>query len=250
MKPPRTPSASKILLAVLLAPLAACATQEAFDDAHLSAKHYQSRAIEQDKQIHELQDENRRLRAQLDASEKSLSEAGFSPEAIDERLAHLRELLADIGQNPGDVTKFSVDGGYVYRMKDSIVFALGSADVSADGQKVLAEIASDIASKPYGKIYVRGHTDTTPIAKAETKAKFPNGNLQLSAERAVAVAAYLSNQAKVDEARVVVMGFGPHDPIAPNDAAENKQRNRRVDIFVADAEPASAEQPSAGTGSR
>ncbi len=231
----------KLLLASLALPLAACVSQERFDDTHLSAKHYQSRAIEQDKRMHELQDENRRLRAQLDASEKSLAEAGFSPEAIDERLANLKNLLAEIGQNPGDVTKFSVDGGYVYRMKDSIVFALGSADVSADGQRVLAQIAADIASKPHGKVYVRGHTDTTPISKPETKAKFPNGNLQLSAERAVSVGAFLSKEAKIDEARVVVMGFGPHDPIAPNDGAENKQRNRRVDIFVADAEPASAD---------
>jgi flagellar motor protein MotB len=231
----------KLLLASLALPLAACVSQERFDDTHLSAKHYQSRAIEQDKRMHELQDENRRLRAQLDASEKSLAEAGFSPEAIDERLANLKNLLAEIGQNPGDVTKFSVDGGYVYRMKDSIVFALGSADVSADGQRVLAQIAADIASKPHGKVYVRGHTDTTPISKPETKAKFPNGNLQLSAERAVSVGAFLSKEAKIDEARVVVMGFGPHDPIAPNDGPENKQRNRRVDIFVADAEPASAD---------
>jgi chemotaxis protein MotB len=250
MKPLPNLTARKCVPAVLLSlvPLGACVSQEHYDDEHLTAKHYQTRAIEQDKQIHELQDENRRLRAQLDASEKSLAEAGFSPEAIDERLANLRKIMAEMGQNPGDVTKFSVDGGYVYRMKDSIVFALGSAEVSADGQRVLSQIAADIASKPYGKIYVRGHTDTTPISKPETKAKFPNGNLQLSAERAVAVGAYLSNQAKVEEARVVVMGFGPHDPIAPNDSADNKQRNRRVDIFVADAEPSGAE-PTASTGS-
>ena len=77
-------------------------------------------------------------------------------------------------------------------------------------------------------------------AKPETKAKFHNGNLQLSAERAVAVASFLGKDGKIEEGRVVVMGFGSHDPVAPNDSAANKQKNRRVDIFVADAEAAGA----------
>lgn len=215
---------------------ASCVAQERYDDATLSAKHYQNKTIENDRRVSELEDENRRLRAQLDASEKSLKEAGFSPEAVDERLANLSKILAEIGGNPGDVTKFSVDGGYVYRMKDSIVFGLGSAELSEDGKKILAEICTDISSRAHGKVYVRGHTDSTPISKPETKAKYPNGNLQLSAERAVSVGAYLGGAGKIEEAKIVVMGFGSHDPVAANDSPENKQRNRRVDIFVADAE--------------
>jgi flagellar motor protein MotB len=35
-----------------------------------------------------------------------------------------------------------------------------------------------------------------------------------------------------------VMGFGPNEPVAPNDTDANRQRNRRVDIFVADEPPA------------
>jgi len=217
--------------------LVACVSQERYDDSQLSAKHYQSRSIDHEQRIAELEDQNHRLRAQLEASDKSLAEAGFSPEAMDERLRNLKNILADIGQNPGDVTKFAVDGGYVYRMKDSIVFALGSAEIAEDGKRILTEIAADISSRPYAKVYVRGHTDDTPIAKPETKAKFPGGNLQLSAERAVSVALFLASQSKFDDKRVVVMGFGPHDPLVPNSSAENKQRNRRVDIFVADADP-------------
>ena len=215
---------------------ASCVAQERYDDASLSAKHYQNKTIENDRRVSELEDENRRLRAQLEASEKSLTEAGFSSEAVDERLRNLSKILAEIGGNPGDVTKFSVDGGYVYRMKDSIVFGLGSAELSEDGKKILAEICTDIGSRAHGKVYVRGHTDSTPISKPETKAKYPNGNLQLSAERAVSVGAYLGGAGKIGEETIVVMGFGSHDPVASNDSPENKQKNRRVDIFVADAE--------------
>jgi chemotaxis protein MotB len=32
------------------------------------------------------------------------------------------------------------------------------------------------------------------------------------------------------------MGFGPSEPVAPNDTADNRQKNRRVEIFVSDEE--------------
>jgi len=224
---------------VALLQVSSCVSQQDFDDAQLGVKHFQEQSIEKQKRIDELEAENRKLRAQVDAGGTTEASA-FDTEAIDERLKNLRALMKDIGQNPDDVVKFSVDGGYVYRMKDSIVFDLGSAEVSEAGRKILAEVCADIASRPHGKVYVRGHTDNTPIAKPETKAKFPNGNLQLSAERAVAVASFLGKDGKIEEGRVVVMGFGSHDPVAPNDSAANKQKNRRVDIFVADAEAAGA----------
>lgn len=226
-------------LALSVVGLSSCVTQEKYDDTQLSAKHYQNRTIELEGRISGLEDENRRLRAQLEASESNPVEAGFSAQGFDERINSLRNVLAELGQAPGDVTKFAVDGGYVYRVKDSVLFASGSADVSADGKRVLAEVATDIKSRPHGKVFVRGHTDDTPIVKPETKAKFPHGNMDLSAERAVAVGALLASSS-VPESRIVVMGFGPSDPVAPNTSEDNRRKNRRVDIFVQDAQAAAS----------
>lgn len=222
--------------------LSSCVTQERYDDSQLSAKHYQNRTIELERRLSDSEDENRRLRAQLEAADSNPVNASFSSEDLDARLASLRNVLAELGQSPGDVTKFAVDGGYVYRVKDSVLFALGSDEVSADGKRVLAEVAADIQSRPHGRVYVRGHTDDLPIVKPETKAKFPHGNLDLSAARAVAVGALLSAN-KVAESRLVVMGFGPSEPVAPNSGEENRRKNRRVDIFVQDAAPAAAKNP-------
>lgn len=213
--------------------LGACVAQETYDQAELSAKHYQNQTIRKDAEVARLEDENRRLRAQLDAAQVGISEAGYTQD-IDERLKRLRDTMAELGKDPGDVTKFKVDGGYVYRVKDSILFALGSAQISSDGQKILDEVAGDIKSRPHGTVYVRGHTDNLPVKRPETLAKFPHGNLQLSAERAVEVAMFLSGKGQVDGKRVVVMGFGPNDSVAPNDSETNRQKNRRVDIFVSD----------------
>jgi flagellar motor protein MotB len=220
--------------------LSACVAQEQYDQEQLNAKHYQAKKIELEGRISQLEDENRRLRGQLEASDASIHEAGFDTEQIDARLKNLQNILADIGGQPGDVTKFSVDGGYVYRMKDSILFGLGSADISNDGKKVLAEVAADINSRPHGRVYVRGHTDSTPIAKPETLKRFPHGNLELSSARALEVASVLAKDGKVADNRIVVMGFGPNEPVAANDTDANKQKNRRVEVFVADEEPAAA----------
>lgn len=217
----------------LAAVLGACVAQETYEQAELSAKHYQNQTIRKDAEIARLEDENRRLQAQLDAAQVGISEAGYTDD-IDERLRALRDTMAELGQDPGDVTKFKVDGGYVYRVKDSILFALGSSDITADGQRILDEVAADIKSRAHGAVYVRGHTDNLPVKRPETLARFPHGNLQLSAARAVEVGAYLAGKGKVDPERVVVMGFGPSDPVAANDSEANRQKNRRVDIFVSD----------------
>ena len=216
----------------LVCVLSSCVAQETYDDAQLNAKHWQKQAIERDRRISELEARNQQLSAELEASDIQVSEAGFE---IDERLNSLRTILSELGTNPGDVTKFQVDGGYMYRVKDSILFQLGKADVSAEGKAVLREVAADINSRPHGKVFVRGHTDSVPVKRPETLKRFPHGNLQLSAARAVEVGALLVSEGRVDGGRVVVMGFGPSDPVASNDTAENRQLNRRVEIFVSDA---------------
>lgn len=224
---------SAVCALTLVTALGSCVAKETMEQAELSAKHYQNQSIRKDAEIARLEDENRRLQAQLDAAQVGISEAGYTDD-IDERLRRLRDTMAELGQDPGDVTKFRVDGGYVYRVKDSILFPLGSAEITADGKRILDEVAADIKSRAHGKVYVRGHTDNLPVKRPETLARFPHGNLQLSAARAVEVGAFLSGQGQVDSARVVVMGFGPSDPVAPNDNEANRQKNRRVDIFVSD----------------
>lgn len=231
-------------LAMIFAGLvsSACVTQEKYDDTQLAAKHYQKQLVDAERYQAELEAENARLKRQLEASDVSIKEAGADWE---ERMRSLNNAIAEMGANPGDAPKFRVDGGYVYQVKEAVLFPLGSAEVSAEGQKLLIEtIAPDINSKPHGDVFVRGHTDSLPVKKPETMQKFPHGNLQLSASRAVEVAALLSEKGKVDGERIIVMGFGPSEPLVPNSSDANRQKNRRVEIFVADEDPKSA-QPAA-----
>lgn len=238
----RSAFASACFAAALIS--GACVSQDKYDQTQLAAKHYQKTSFDYERQIAALETENASLRRQMKAGDMNVQNASAD---LDERLRSLNDKIAELGANPGDITKFRVDGGYVYQVKEAILFALGSADLSAEGQKALIDtVAPDINSRPYAKVFVRGHTDSVPVKKPETLAKFPHGNLQLSAARAVEVAALLTEKGVVDKDRVVVMGFGPSEPIAKNDNAENRQKNRRVEIFVSDqgAEPVSAKKPA------
>jgi flagellar motor protein MotB len=80
------------------------------------------------------------------------------------------------------------------------------------------------------KIVVAGYTDNVPVG-ADLKAKGVSGNLDLSAERAVGIANYLtSHGGKAD--LVSAHGFGKTDPVASNDTPEGRAKNRRVDILL------------------
>jgi flagellar motor protein MotB len=81
------------------------------------------------------------------------------------------------------------------------------------------------------KIAIAGHTDTDPVVK--TAKKYPYGNIQLSSMRAIAVYDYLKKKG-VPERRMSTQGFGPNDPLVENTSAENKRRNRRVEIIILD----------------
>lgn len=218
---------------------ASCVSEAQYDEAIATAKRYEQRYYDLEQREQALDEENRSLKRQLEAANAVAVEAGAEAEQrLQDRMQELDRIMAELGTNPGDATKFEVDGGYVYRVKDAILFALGSAEVSSDGAKLLRRIAADIEKNP-GRVYVRGHTDNVPIVKPETKKKYPLGNMQLSVARALNVASVLTQAGGVPENRVVVMGFGPNEPIAPNDSAANRRKNRRVEIFVSTDEAGS-----------
>jgi chemotaxis protein MotB len=80
------------------------------------------------------------------------------------------------------------------------------------------------------KIVVAGYTDNVPVGE-ELKAKGVTNNLDLSAERAVSIANYLTAHG-VKPDLVSVHGFGETNPAASNDTPEGQAKNRRVDITL------------------
>ena len=223
--------------------LASCVSQRQYDDAVALARYHQPSLHEKEKELARAQAENERMKRQLAQNDVSTLSAGFGDD-IDSRLSELQGRIDNLGRPLKDIERFDVEGGYVLMVQDKILFESGSDAISAEGRKALGQVSSEINARPHGRIWVRGHTDSDPVSKPATKEKFPHGNLELSAMRAVNVASELSSSGKVPARDVVVVGFGQHDPVKDNTTSENKRLNRRVEIFVSDAAGAAAATPA------
>ena len=77
---------------------------------------------------------------------------------------------------------------------------------------------------------IEGHTDNIPVAFSETF----NSNWDLSAARAASVASYLTDRSGLASERVEVIGFADTVPLASNDSADGRSRNRRIEIRIPD----------------
>jgi chemotaxis protein MotB len=219
----------------LLAALAAgCASPMQVQETRDLAKAYENRVYDLERQLAECERERTRLGGQLrDERMGNLSDATYGGE-IQERMRSLEAMLDGLGRPLQDIERFDVEGGYILMIQDKVLFESGSDELNTDGKAALASLAGEIQQRPHGEVFVRGHTDSDPVKKEETKRRFPKGNLQLSAARAIAVGSYLIEAASVPPKDVVVMGFGQWNPLKPNDSADNKRLNRRVEIFVSD----------------
>lgn len=119
----------------------------------------------------------------------------------------------------------SVDRSVITLIGDG-VFASGSAKVNAEFVSLLQRIADAI--KPFsGQVLIIGHTDNI---KSGRSARYPT-NWELSVGRANSVKAILAAVTGPED-RYRVEGRGDTDPLVPNDSAEHRARNRRVDIIV------------------
>ncbi len=125
--------------------------------------------------------------------------------------------------------------GLRLNVSQEILFASGSAKLDPIGRDVLVKVAGRL--KELGDfVEVRGHTDDRRIRDSLSK-QFPS-NWELAAARAASVVRLLEDHG-VPGDRLAAVSLGQHDPIVPNDSAENRLRNRRIEIRL---------EPRASTG--
>lgn len=120
------------------------------------------------------------------------------------------------------------------RVLDRILFRSGSAEILPRGRTVLDSVAAAIAGGNE-TIRIEGHTDNVPIGP-NLKSKYFS-NWELSTGRASSVARYFENEHVIEPTRMEAVGFSMYRHVAPNDTAENRQRNRRVEIVLTPWKP-------------
>jgi type VI secretion system protein ImpK len=135
------------------------------------------------------------------------------------RAALANEIMA--GKVSADQTATTI----FIRIGNLVLFPSGEAKVNASFAPIAAKIAQTLEKEP-GGIRIDGYSDTDPIKTVA----FPS-NWELSEARAKSVAAILKPELSKPD-RVAAEGKGSDNPVAANDSAENKAKNRRVEISI------------------
>lgn len=115
-------------------------------------------------------------------------------------------------------------GDLVGALNLSIInFATASADIPEPNLAVLRAAAALLKRLPPGAVIeISGYTDNTGADEV---------NIPLSQRRAAAVRSTLVDEG-VDPAELLAKGYGSANPVAPNDTAEGRFRNRRIEYRV------------------
>lgn len=116
--------------------------------------------------------------------------------------------------------------GVIIELQEKILFDSGKAEIKQDSMPVLNKL-SELLSRFSNEIIVEGHTDNVPIKRG-----FYESNWELSADRAVEVVRYLTEQRGLNSSKFMAIGCGEFKPVADNNTAEGRQANRRVNILI------------------
>jgi outer membrane protein OmpA-like peptidoglycan-associated protein len=104
-----------------------------------------------------------------------------------------------------------------------VLFATGKKDLQPASYPLLDSFCRQVTGRKIDSVVIEGHTDHTGTVAI---------NEQLSAGRASAAANYLSRCAAFSSLSILTRPWGSRKPVTDNSTPANRQRNRRVEIFV------------------
>ena len=188
-----------------------------------------------------LQADRRNLRSDLDLRSAEVDRLIAQVDGLDARLADveqreaaasaelrererkqqkLREIRAVF--DPEEAEILATDDRVTIRLT-TLSFASGSAELGPENFDVLTKLQRVVREFPAARITVEGHTDNVGNDAA---------NQALSQRRAIAVRDYLLQNVAMSADRLTAVGYGKNRPIAPNDTAAGRARNRRIDVTI------------------
>ena len=112
-------------------------------------------------------------------------------------------------------------------LADNMLYKSGSYEINDRAAETLSKIAKIIKDYKDYDVLIEGNTDNVPISRENIR-----NNWDLSCLRASSVVQALQNNYGVDPKRLTAGGRGEYNPLATNDTALGKQRNRRTQIII------------------
>jgi len=197
-------------------------------------------------------EKNRELLAKLEAKEKALAaeQARLNKLMADfqersNRVAELEEMISSkeaamkklketlskaLNAFEGKGLTVEQKNGKVYvSMENKLLFQTGSWAVGSEGKKAVTELGKVLADNPDISVLIEGHTDNDKFAGAVGQIE---NNWDLSTKRATAIVGILTENKAIKKDNLTAAGRGEYSPLASNDSAEGKAKNRRIEIIL------------------
>ncbi len=107
---------------------------------------------------------------------------------------------------------------------NNVYFDVNKASLKPESRKELKDLLDYMKYKKGVSIEIGGHTDNVGTAEA---------NKALSLRRANSIKSYLTGKG-IAASRIKTVGYGEEQPVASNDTAEGRQKNRRTEVRILD----------------
>jgi len=125
---------------------------------------------------------------------------------------------------------FSSAESLVFRQGNNVIlrlvglsFASGESAIQPANFDLLGKVEKAIDVFPNSELIIEGHTDAYGGDES---------NQKLSQERAESVKQYMINAMRIPDFRIIATGYGETRPVASNETAAGRTKNRRIDIVI------------------
>jgi len=202
--------------------------QRALDDATVVNEELRAELLRSGKDADQLLAAKGELATSLEQAKARLDELRRAQAATEARSALFRELSLKLKRmiDAGDLQVTLRSGRMVLVLPNDVLFDSGKAEVKPRGRETLSQIAAALSSIRGRRFQVAGHTDDEPIRFSGYAS-----NWELSSARALEVVSLLV-QGGMQADALSAAGYAEFDPVAGNDTAEGKARNRRIEITL------------------
>ncbi|WP_299079474.1 flagellar motor protein MotB [uncultured Paraglaciecola sp.] len=164
------------------------------------------------------------------AAQQTAAEQQTTSQEVSERMRKVAQQL-EKEIIDGAIEMESLGQQITIRIRENGSFSAGSAFLQPQFIPILRKIGELLADMP-GDIEVSGHSDSQQISN-----ELYRSNWDLSSQRAVAVAEELRRAEGFDESRMSVVGKADTAPMSDGNEAQDRSRNRRVEISINQGKP-------------
>ena len=171
-----------------------------------------------------------KLQAELQERSSRVDELEGKIAAKEESMRKLKETLSKaLNSFEGKGLTVEQKNGKVYvSMENKLLFGSGSWSVGTEGRRAVVEVGKVLGVNPDISVLIEGHTDNVPYGGTRQI----TDNWDLSTKRATAIVNILAENKAIDKKNLTAAGRGEYAPLASNETAEGKAKNRRIEIIL------------------